>query len=130
MIENTHPLSVMPLRRSLGGGRVMGVMESSSSSSLRSSSSSLSLSSSQSQLYGSNNSTNRHSTEEGRRLSNVVVEDIVDANSTTTGTGTAEEEGTTYQAWARDQNGNILWWIWLIIGLCIVGCCCVSCCSF
>mmetsp|Transcript_81 Transcript_81/g.104 ORF Transcript_81/g.104 Transcript_81/m.104 type:complete len:280 (+) Transcript_81:47-886(+) len=102
-IENTHLLSVMPLRRSLGGGRVLGVMESSSSSSSASlRSSSASSSSSQSLLHGSNSnrSTNRQSSTH-RSL---------------------------YQAWARDTNGKILWWIWFIIALCLTGCCCVSCC--
>mmetsp|Transcript_17289 Transcript_17289/g.43131 ORF Transcript_17289/g.43131 Transcript_17289/m.43131 type:complete len:118 (-) Transcript_17289:339-692(-) len=37
------------------------------------------------------------------------------------------------QSWARDDDGNILWWIWLIIGLgcgffCIVCCCASACC--
>lgn len=31
------------------------------------------------------------------------------------------------QAWARDDEGKILWWIWLIIALCCT-CCCLVCC--
>ena len=37
------------------------------------------------------------------------------------------------QSWARDDDGKILWWIWLIIGLscgffCFVCCCASACC--
>mmetsp|Transcript_15441 Transcript_15441/g.31985 ORF Transcript_15441/g.31985 Transcript_15441/m.31985 type:complete len:118 (+) Transcript_15441:1671-2024(+) len=37
------------------------------------------------------------------------------------------------QSWARDDDGKILWWIWLTIGLssalfCIVCCCASACC--
>mmetsp|Transcript_25082 Transcript_25082/g.54996 ORF Transcript_25082/g.54996 Transcript_25082/m.54996 type:complete len:175 (+) Transcript_25082:263-787(+) len=34
-----------------------------------------------------------------------------------------------YQEWARDERGDILWWIWLIIGLSIVLCVCLCCCT-
>lgn len=33
------------------------------------------------------------------------------------------------QDWARDDSGNILWWIWLIIGLSCAMCCIVCCCA-
>jgi len=33
------------------------------------------------------------------------------------------------QSWARDDEGKILWWIWLIIGLCCGLCCVVCCCA-
>lgn len=33
------------------------------------------------------------------------------------------------QAWARDNNGDILWWIWLIIALGIALCFCLCCCT-
>ena len=36
------------------------------------------------------------------------------------------------QSWARNDEGEILWWIWLIIGLscglCVIVCCCSSAC--
>ena len=31
------------------------------------------------------------------------------------------------QAWARDDEGQILWWIWLIIAICGFICCFVCC---
>jgi len=33
------------------------------------------------------------------------------------------------QEWARDDEGKILWWIWLIIALCGALCCFVCCCA-
>jgi hypothetical protein len=32
-------------------------------------------------------------------------------------------------SWARDDEGNILWWVWLIIGLSCFMCCLVCCCA-
>lgn len=33
------------------------------------------------------------------------------------------------QEWARNDDGELLWWIWLIVGLSIALCCFVCCCS-
>ena len=34
-----------------------------------------------------------------------------------------------YQEWARDEKGDIIWWIWLFIGLSIGLCVCLCCCT-
>lgn len=50
------------------------------------------------------------------------------ASSSTPASASTSHHRSLYQEWARDTNGNILWWIWLIIALCIAGCLCVCCC--
>jgi len=101
MIENatTTPFitTTTPLRRrSLGVGVKMMMMDKDNAVS---SSTSQSQSQSQSRLLPvsvSNNNNNHHNNNLNHR--------------------------SLYQAWARDNNNNILWWIWLIIALCAVGC--------
>ena len=50
------------------------------------------------------------------------------SSSSTPASASTSHHRSLYQEWARDTNGNILWWIWLIIALCIAGCLCVCCC--
>lgn len=52
----------------------------------------------------------------------------ISASSSTPASASTSHHRSLYQEWARDTNGNILWWIWLIIALCIAGCLCVCCC--
>eukprot|EP00751_Fragilariopsis_kerguelensis_P022027 CAMPEP_0170894430 /NCGR_PEP_ID=MMETSP0734-20130129/43170_1 /TAXON_ID=186038 /ORGANISM="Fragilariopsis kerguelensis, Strain L26-C5" /LENGTH=244 /DNA_ID=CAMNT_0011285431 /DNA_START=121 /DNA_END=855 /DNA_ORIENTATION=- len=99
MIENTAAnnapviTTTTPLRRrrSLGGGGVEMMMNTNNAVSS-------STSQSQSRLLpvsvSNNNNSNRHNNNRDHR--------------------------SLYQAWARDNNNKILWWIWLIIALCAI----------
>jgi len=41
-----------------------------------------------------------------------------------------QQQRSLYQEWARNDEGMLHWWIWLIIALCIAACLCLSCCCF